>query len=521
MNLKKQIALLLAVLLVMMSILPSCASEGEPIPVLLPGGEFKISKLRIVHDGSTLLLRAAQETSAMVLEETGNSLKISKRRPIFGTPVFLLQNRTDLEAGAWEMVADGKTVTISANGYHGFYAAIARLRLELTQSGSLDFLSNPRRSGNHLSGATGIYKAAEYAYNRQGEHRVMFYNVLFGSEASSGDVKYSVPPKERDPLQALMISAYLPDVLGCQEFNKTKRGNEKDGTGGLVELLAELGYAETVDPRVKNAYTTEEKIPNSNASLTVAGAAVGEAHSGYVDARSKNKSGATEVNYNGTRLTFYNNTPLFYNTKTTKLIKSEYYWYRNQWDQLTGMEHQNSPMDCGSKSATWGLFESISAGERYLVISTHMCTRSDYIRGLQARELVSLIDELKETYQCPVFLGGDLNGNIGDANYDHFVSETVGYRSLQDHKLATVHTSGLRTAHGYPTFDEESDRMVPGENDERKVSNVGKEKNQNSIDQILVTGHESVTVGVFEVVVDDLTLSSSDHFPIFTDFTIQ
>ena len=349
----------------------------------------------------------------------------------------------------------------------------------------------------------------------------MFYNVLFGSEASSGDVKYSVPPEERDPLQALMISAYLPDVLGCQEFNKTKRGNEKDGSGGLAELLLELGYAETVDPRVKNAYTDQERIPNTDASLTLLGAATGEEHLGYVDASSKNKNGATEVNYGGAKYTFYNNTPLFYNTKTTRLIKSEYYWYKNQWDQLTGMEHQNSAMDCGSKSATWGVFESIETGERYVVISTHMCTRSDYVRGLQARELVELIDHLKKTYQCPVLLGGDLNGNIGDANYDYFVSEAVGYRSLQDHKLATVHTSGLRTSHGYPTFDEESGRMTPGENDERKVSTVKQDKNQNSIDQILVTGHGSVTFGVFEVVVDDLTLSASDHFPIFTDFSIR
>ena len=106
-------------------------------------------------------------------------------------------------------------------------------------------------------------------------------------------------------------------------------------------------------------------------------------------------NGLVKVTVNGeTFYTFFNCAPLLYNTKTTRLIKSEYYWYKNQWDKRDGMSHENSAGDCASKAATWGVFESIATRERYIVISTHMCTRSDYIRGLQGQEMVDLIEQL-------------------------------------------------------------------------------------------------------------------------------
>ena len=86
------------------------------------------------------------------------------------------------------------------------------------------------------------------------------------------------------------------------------------------------------------------------------------------------------------------------NTKTTKYIDGEYYWFQNHWDG-TGAQKTDGYItpwhghaDWSTKSATWGLFEDIKTGDRYAVISTHMCTRSNNVRALEAIELVDLIE---------------------------------------------------------------------------------------------------------------------------------
>jgi endonuclease/exonuclease/phosphatase family metal-dependent hydrolase len=149
-----------------------------------------------------------------------------------------------------------------------------------------------------------------------------------------------------------------------------------------------------------------------------------------------------------------------------------------------------------------------------------MCTRSDYVRGLQGQEIVDLVDRLVQQYQCPVFFGGDMNGNIGDSNYDLFIES--GFLSIQDtlidgEHIATEFTSNLRTNAAYPELDEEHImRPVGG------VSYTVQETNKNSIDQIfMINGEDKVEIGVFGVIADDMARSSSDHMPIFIDFSFK
>lgn len=453
--------------------------------------------------------------------------------------------------GEWRVTFTGNTFNVQASTYYGFCDAGNYFETELNQYGFFNLKkSGATATGDYLDRANGFQESSKYAYDKQGEYRVMFYNVLFGNSAQSDDGKdkWSAPATERNDLQALMIAQYMPDVLGCQEFDWSKRGGAVDRyevSHDLAAQLAELGYVEAIDPRVKNA--------------------VSEANGGW------GTNGAMEVTVGDeTFKTYYNNTPLFYNAETTKLVDAGYHWYKNQWDKRIGSNHNNSAGDCGSKSATWGVFESLESGERYIVISTHMCTRSMYIRGLQATEIALVIDELVAEYKCPVFFGGDMNGNSDDVNYiyfrsasyDAFVDElkaivakgatltdaqyaekikesfgytmaeledtfkaafeeraNVGYKSLQDDDLASIYTAKTASNHGYPDFDNTTKMMTPGENN--KNTNVSTNYGGNSIDQIFVTNNgEEAEINVFGVVVDNYTMSASDHLPLFVDFDI-
>ncbi|MBQ9760974.1 MAG: hypothetical protein IJW16_06465 [Clostridia bacterium] len=477
--------------------------------------EVMLGDVVIKHDSSSLQHRVAYQVRDAIKDATGIILPVTNQKPADGTPVIKFLTDLTLEKGCWKIVSnENNEITVKANGYYGFYDAATYFKSALKTDGYYDFEKEP--SGDYVDHASGQATATKYAYDQRGDLRVMFLNVLFGT----------VDPESRNPLQAYMMDAYRPDVLGGQEFNNTKRGGSKDleGDGGLVALLADLGYVEAVDPRVHNAYGTGELIPGTEdwAYLTNPIYQQGQKHHGY--------GGGTTVTYNGeTYNTFFNNTPLFYNSETTELIAAEYYWYKSQWDRITGANHENSAMDCGSKAATWGVFKDKATGEQYIVISTHMCTRSNYIRGLQGQEIVALIQKLVNQYQCPVFFGGDMNGNIGDANYDLFIES--GYLSLQDSLIGGKHvasefTSDLRTNQPYPIFNTELRIMTPAPG--ASVATTAQVTNQNSIDQIFVIDNrvlenakKEVDVKTFCVVVDDVVMSSSDHLPIFTDFSFR
>lgn len=397
-------------------------------------------------------------------------------------------------------------IKIEAGSYYGFEGAEDYILSEMIYGISNIAAKGFQMNGNFEYWLTRLEESSKYAYNQMGDARVMFYNVLFGTTAASGgNYTAEVPTAERNRLQVQMIAQYLPDVLGCQEFNKTKR--DDSGSDNLATLLAGIGYVEAVDPRVKNAYATNQYIPGTDAYATT-GANAGTALKGY------GTSGATLVTVNGeSYYTFYNNSPLFYNSNTTKLITAEYYWYKNQWDKRAGQNHSNSAMDCGSKAATWGLFEDIEFGNQYIVISTHMCTRSDYVRGLQARELTALVDQLTALYNVPVFFGGDMNGSIGSQNINHFLFEK-NYVDALNSGICTEFASSLRTSHSYPdldTMDKNVTMMQPSNLESTEFYG-------NSIDRILLTNHSGVTARVFGVVSDDFTRSASDHYPVFLDF---
>ena len=416
----------------------------------------------------------AYRISCAITEATGVEVTFATEKPKRNAVKLVLKDDKALTGGNFKIAVKGNVVTFSAGSYYG-YVSIARF-LKTDAAQPVYDLEDGYVFEDNYKNYLGQYEASNvYAYDKRGECRVMFYNVLFGHygfrKKEDGKPLRDVPTDKRNPLQAEMVKQYQPDVIGCQEFDRTKRGDFISSTGlamkenpdaNLGGLLAKIGYKETL-PRDVGVHP------------------------------------------------YYNNTPLFYNTKTTKLIKSEYFWYEHQVDE----ENQNNcgAMDCASKAATWGLFEDKKTGKRYIVISTHMCTRSNGVRGLQAIEIVDLISSLVEKYNVPVFFGGDFNGLPNHANYVYFVSDKANYTDIALNGVAKEFASVTRTHHTYPLYFKDLDLELTDPND-----NTG--ESLTCIDHIMMINGDKVDVNVYGVVVDECSMSGSDHYPIFADVNL-
>jgi endonuclease/exonuclease/phosphatase family metal-dependent hydrolase len=492
---------------------------AEPVETLLCKNEYQTVlpfftlfkdalTASIVYDGTYMQKRMAY----VLRDELLAQLKSSDEDPV---PELMgnTANRDDdgkyielvvdkkLENGTWEIeVADDNLIILYAKDYYGFVGGARTLAGYLKKQ--LDFITEEQAAGDYRDTLTELEQATAYAYDKRGEHRVMFYNVLWDDNDISA---------ERIQLNKTLIGTYLPNVLGLQEMNKNKRGKTADGKGGLVAELEEIGYAEAVDPRVRNAYATNEIIPGTD-SFATTGANAGQLLNGYgID------NVASRVTVDGEAFyPYFNCAPLFYNTKTTRLIEAEYYWYKNQWDKRPGQSHPNWPNDCGSKAATWGVFEDLATGDRYIVINTHMCTRSDYIRGLQGQELVDLANKLIAEYDCPVILGGDMNGRYTAANF--LCLEENGFVDVEKNNLASIYTSKTRGHHTYPVEDAEKGIVQPAPDD-----NTGTSTSEYSVDHIMIYNVDpgEMEIFVFGVIIDECSMSGADHFPMLFDFSIH
>ncbi|MBQ9760976.1 MAG: hypothetical protein IJW16_06475 [Clostridia bacterium] len=422
----------------------------------------------IYKSGNFIQKRMAYRIACAIKAATGVDVTFGKVQTARKPVRLVTKDDKSLKNGDWKISIVGRTATFAAGSYYG-YGGIAQFLATDAAKDFYAFEDGYVKTGNFLDmlDPASFGASSRYAYDKRGEVRVMFNNVLFGDRTGTrkdenGKAIKDVPADKRNELQYEMFKQYMPDVLGCQEFNITKRGERDLPHSDLVALLKSLGYKESCPRDVK-------------------------VHP------------------------FFNNTPIFYNTKTTKLIKSEYYWYKVHVDKEN--ETNCSPMDCASKALTWGVFEDKATGKRYIVVSTHMATRSNGVRGVQAVEAVDVISSLVEKYNAPVFFGGDFNGLCQHANYIYFTGENANYEDLALSGAPTEYCSELATHHTYPYFDNDLGFMIPDPSDSTHFA-------KNCIDHIMLTNGENVKTSVYGVVADECSMSASDHYPIFVDVTL-
>ena len=453
----------------------SIAQNYQRITPFVDVSDTLLTKTDIVYDGTYIQKRMAYclfDEIKLVKYKSDLTVTTESSSDAF---VIVLCKSEDMGQGRWKIeIPDTNLMKIYANDYYGFTATAKYLKKALKARDGTTLTVGACLEGDHIALLEQSEMASAYVYNQTAEYRVMFNNVLWNDPV----------PAERNVVTAEIVAQYKPDVLGLQEVNWSKRGDA--GENDLTVLLANLGYAESIDPRVKNV------------------GSFGSSGSRWVT-----------VNYQMFR-TFYNCTPLFYNQNTTICIDSGYYWYENQIDNEN--KGDCGAGDCASKAMTWGVFESKATGDRYIVVSTHMCTRSSGIRGLQAQEAVKVIKELTETYDYPVILGGDMNGTATAENYRYFTSAEGGFENVLEEKLPSLFCSNITTHHMYPVVNATSGMV-----DAPSSDNAGWGGNVYlNIDHIFIgnASREEMDVTVLGIVLDDCSTAGSDHLPIYIDFSI-
>ena len=253
---------------------------------------------------------------------------------------------------AYSIDVCGRQIDVTAGGILALDAVFGYFR-RLMEEGKLPYSAQGRGDTEHEE------LSNRYAFSRQGEHRVMFYNLLWSND-------HIYEPRQRAIMSIDLVREFAPEVVGFQESNAKKR--EALSSCNIELLLDAIDYKEVDVGEIENSYK------NSNS------------------------------------------TPLFYNTKTVSCLDGGYVWYRDQAEHI-------GAMDRSSKSMTWGLFEVKATGERYIAASTHMCTQVDDIRELQAKEACALFEQLHQKYGVPVIVGGDFNSRSSGKGYRWYHDE--------------------------------------------------------------------------------------------------
>lgn len=197
----------------------------------------------LYKSGNFIQKRMAYKISRVITEATGIEVPFAKALPKRTAAKLVMKDDKTLTKGDWKITVVGKTATFAAGSYYGYYGIAQFLGTDAAE----DFYAladGYEKTGNFTDTVDlePLKASNRYAYDKKGECRLMFYNVLFGHKATSwdGTRKFVLPAPDRNALQAEMIKQYMPDVLGCQEFNSTKRGDKESPYSDLFEQCDEI-----------------------------------------------------------------------------------------------------------------------------------------------------------------------------------------------------------------------------------------------------------------------------------------
>lgn len=179
-------------------------------------------------------------------------------------------------------------------------------------------------------------------------------------------------------------------------------------------------------------------------------------------------------------------TTLIYNTQTTKLIEE-------------GLEYYSVGNSKRLRSIVWGVFESISTGERYIVFSTHWDVGAErqWMRMTEAKEMAEFCEKLYNKYKVDIFACGDYNSSESSEEYKTFLQES-GFVDAK--KSAKVINRACTTYHTL-------------------FQNVNTSKYE-SIDHITFMEQTAPKVLYYNTLIADYIIDASDHSPIYIDIKL-
>lgn len=181
-------------------------------------------------------------------------------------------------------------------------------------------------------------------------------------------------------------------------------------------------------------------------------------------------------------------TTLLYNTETLRCVDSG----RMTYSEGDGTKH---------RAVTWGVFETLAGGKRFIVTSTHLDLIREgkedaefaIMRG-QAEEFFELLGDLRAKYDCPAFCTGDYNAMESDSEKGFFAATGIYdlfAERLQDTKFrASLQSAGTEEEWDYPSWD-----------------------------HIFMDGE--VDILAFRVCSEPFLKTMSDHYPIFADIAFK
>ena len=274
------------------------------------------------------------------LQVTDDSRNESEYEILIGNTV---RSNVTPEEDGYAVVVNGKKLQMTADGMLGWeglhnyvmydlFKSTLAAKYTLTQ----DFDVNKK---TELSLNDGSY----FSDNRTGDVRYMVFNVYGYGEGC--------PISMRQQLQQDIISAYLPDVIGFQEYTATFHEN-------LTPLLIELGYT------------------------------------------------AVEVDTTVDGVEYVNFTPMFY--RADKLTQKA-----SGFDiQLNANPKELTKTTTWAVFETADGKEFGAITTHFMWSGDKIVTNHEELRRQHAADIVALSNKLKNEYGVPVIFGGDLNCNL-------------------------------------------------------------------------------------------------------------
>ena len=306
---------------------------------------------------------------------------------------------------------------------------------------------------------------------KHGAIRAMFYNIygwMWYPDKENSPHLSSGPIALRQQMETALISEYLPDVIGMQEYSLAFHK-------GMTPLLLKAGYTEVDVSHVKS------------------------------------HSDGTKLNY----------TPLFYRPDTLELIDGGFVMYPETMPDPSKEGKALNINDVSSKSLTWAIFGEKASGKRFIAICTHFMYSAAWltdeqrheVRVQNAKNLLKTVEKLRDDPKysaLPVIMGGDLNCTKDSIEFKTLLDG--GMKWLWDISPVKDNSRGHKQ---YATYDETLGGYVKSE--------LPPEAPETSIDHILcssVKGGDDVKIHNYVTVTDRLALLSSDHCPRFTDLAL-
>ncbi|MCH3940024.1 MAG: hypothetical protein LKK16_00400 [Bacteroidales bacterium] len=199
----------------------------------------------------------------------------------------------------------------------------------------------------------------------------------------------------------------------------------------------------------------------------------------------------------------WNNTPIYYLPEKLTLKYDNYVLYTPS----TWSNH-------GSKSYTAVVFTHNQSGKDFAVLNTHLWWKSDkaqsgstYARAAQVNLMLAEGEIIREKYNCPIFVTGDMNCEEDTLPIRQWLD--AGY--IPCYRAATIYGN------------QDNGHHICGPKDGFSVLSrrKGPERSKGAIDHCFIYNASLTQVRVFDCIQSDYLVQLTDHYPNLIDIELK